>query len=61
MEKKLFLLGAIALMALSLSGCCPKVMTIKVYSEPDRYEHIRELEMQNAALKAANQYLINGR
>ena len=64
--KKLFFLGAIALVALTLNGCFPKIIILKTVDEKliERGispEHVRDIEMQNAALKAANEYLRNGR
>lgn len=38
-----------------LSGC---VKTFNVNLVDKTHEHVRELEMQNAALKAANAYLL---
>ena len=45
----------IILACLVLSGCMPRVITVRVI-DSDK-ERVVDLEMQNAALKAANDYL----
>ena len=45
----------IILACLGLSGCMPRVITVRVI-DSDK-ERVVDLEMQNAALKAANDYL----
>lgn len=45
----------IILACLCLSGCMPNVITVRVVDITSA--HVVDLEMQNAALKAANDYL----
>ena len=47
----------IILACLGLSGCMPRVITVRVI-DSDK-ERVVDLEMQNAALKAANSYLLD--
>jgi len=62
MNAKLFFLGLVALVALSLQGCAPRLVMVRTVDE-NLFEHgvnmerMRDLEMENAALKAANSYL----
>lgn len=53
----------LAAVALSLSGCCPRLIVVKSVDQKllERgitNERIAELEMHNAALRAANQHLL---
>jgi hypothetical protein len=43
------------LFCITLSGCIPRIITVRVMDITS--DHVRDLEMQNAALKAANNYL----
>ena len=68
MDKKIFLLLSVAAVALSMSGCCQRLMVKsvdqKLLERGITNERIAELEMHNAALRAANQHLLeldNGR
>ena len=48
----------LSLMALSTSGCFPRAITVRVVN--DTNNQVRDLEMDNAALRAANEYLRRG-
>ena len=61
-QRKLFFLGAVALVAFCLHGCAPKYYVLRSVDQKleDRgitKERIADLEMENAALRAANSYL----
>lgn len=74
-NKKIFFLGAVALIALSLSGCHYQRgyhagYAMGEYQDGWKYgyesskgrglkEKVADLEMHNAALKAANEYLMD--
>ena len=63
MDKKIFFLLSVAAVAISLIGCAPRLIIVRTVTEKlaDRgitEDRIRDLEMENAALRAANRHLL---